>query len=328
MNSKDKNAGTTADEQAPRATTFQVDGVIGVASEAIVGASENSTDRPGEEANATCDDHDGGAGQSTASACKKLDSRTRKKYSASARTDEDHEPESGAGSLGNPKVEMVSEKETIDDSALQSNMLNSTTQNGSRKRSLPGDGGSGDEHKQPKSDSVQVDTLNTAANTVLTEKRHHHRHRRRHHHRTKSSKEMNINGEDQADAAYDSASEVLGQEDKLKLLLEYIPYFGTGDTSRDNMVRSILSAANPQELAGDRDEYKNTLLILACQYQCKGLAPMILARGGGAIDVNAVNSSGACALHFACYKDSICVETAMLLLERGAQPEITENMYG
>ncbi|CAM9615075.1 unnamed protein product, partial [Hapterophycus canaliculatus] len=82
-----------------------------------------------------------------------------------------------------------------------------------------------------------------------------------------------------------------------------------------------------EELVG-QDDYGNTLLILACQYRCKALVPLILARGGGAIDVDAINSEGACALHFACYKDSVCAETAVLLLERGAAPEVVENTYG
>lgn len=92
-------------------------------------------------------------------------------------------------------------------------------------------------------------------------------------------------------------------------------------------VRSILSAADAEELVG-RDDYGNTLLILACQYRQKALVPLILARSGGAIDVNAVNLEGACALHFACYKDSVCAETALLLLERGAEPEVVEKTYG
>lgn len=293
-----------------------MDEVTRADSETIVRVSENGDDGPGEGASATCDDR---------ATSDKPESESRKlSLPASGRMDKDHAPETCAGSLTNssPKGEMANEKDIIDGSAVQSTVQNSTTQNESRKkRSLPDDGGS-DEHRQPKSDMNNM----TAANTVQTGKRHHHRHRRRHHHRTKSSKEMSVGGGDQADAASDA--EVLGQEDKLKLLLEFIPYFGTGDTSRDNMVRSILSAADPQELAGDRDEYENTLLILACQYRCKGLVPIILARGEGAIDVNAVNSSGACALHFACYKDSICVETTVLLLERGARSEVIENVYG
>lgn len=95
----------------------------------------------------------------------------------------------------------------------------------------------------------------------------------------------------------------------------------------ETKVRSILSAADAEELVG-RDDYGNTLLILACQYRHKALVPLILARSGGALDLDAVNSEGACALHFACYKDSVCAETAFLLLERGATPEVIENTHG
>ncbi|CAM9766108.1 unnamed protein product, partial [Choristocarpus tenellus] len=116
-------------------------------------------------------------------------------------------------------------------------------------------------------------------------------------------------------------------QDKLKLLQESIPYFGQGDTARDNVVRSVLSNASTSELAG-LDEYNNTLLILACQYRCTSLVPIILARGNGTIDVNATNSSGACALHFTCYKDSVSLEIATLLLSEGAQPEVVESTYG
>lgn len=97
--------------------------------------------------------------------------------------------------------------------------------------------------------------------------------------------------------------------------------------SFQTQVRSILSAADAEELVG-RDDYGNTLLILACQYRHKALVPIILARSGGALDLDAVNSEGACALHFACYKDSVCAEIAFLLLDRGAKPEVVENTHG
>ena len=191
-------------------------------------------------------------------------------------------------------------------------------ENGARKRALP----------QGASSTVSATASSNKG-----------RHRHRHHHRSRNNRtkhgglqaatQNNAEEEEGVEGGSDAASSDLGQqEDKLKLLLEFIPYFGLGDVTRDNMVRSILSVADAKELAGDRDEYDNTLLILACQYRCRGLVPLILARGEGAIDVDAVNSAGACALHFACYKDSICSETVLLLLERGANPEVVENTYG
>lgn len=231
---------------------------------------------------------------------------------------------------------------------------------GAKKRALPqGEAGDddGDRQLQPApidSSSRREDVrpnagLSTAAADSSTAsaaassskgRRHHHRHHRSRNNRTKhggaqAATYNNAEEEEEGEVGggggggSDAASSDPGQqEDKLKLLLEFIPYFGLGDVTRDNMVRSILSVADAQELAGDRDEYDNTLLILACQYRCRGLVPLILARGEGAIDVDAVNSAGACALHFACYKDSICSETVLLLLERGANPEVVENTYG
>ncbi|CAN0086708.1 unnamed protein product, partial [Ectocarpus sp. 13 AM-2016] len=157
--------------------------------------------------------------------------------------------------------------------------------------------------------------------------RKHHRRRHRHRHGSKGATGAKANKHSTHGADTSSDTEAGGQEDKLKLLVDFIPYVGLGDATRDNMVRSILSAADAEELVG-RDDYGNTLLILACQYRCKALVPLILARGGGAIDVDAVNSEGACALHFACYKDSVCAQTAVLLLERGAEPEVVEKTYG
>lgn len=172
-------------------------------------------------------------------------------------------------------------------------------------------------------------TRKSSGDEVHTE-RHHRRHR--HHHRRKHRKSSQESVEaDGADRIAVVAS--LGgvkKEDKMKLLREFIPYFETGDEAGDSMVRSILSTADAQELAADRvgDEFGNTLLILACQYRCTGLVPLILAKGDGVVDVNAVNSAGACALHFACYKYSLCSETVVLLLARGASPEVVEKTYG
>lgn len=138
----------------------------------------------------------------------------------------------------------------------------------------------------------------------------HGRHRRRHPH---------------ADSQFDSDS---GSEDRLQLVFEAIPFFGQGDSDRDNIVRTILHAADPQDIAEKRDEYGNSLLILACQYRCDGLVPIILARSDGMIDVNATNAAGVRALHFACHKDSICIESAALLLKHGATTEAAESTYG
>lgn len=88
--------------------------------------------------------------------------------------------------------------------------------------------------------------------------------------------------------------------DKFQLILESLPYFGQGDDAgTDQVVRQVLQSAQVGDLEG-RDEYGNTILILAVQYGAVDLVPIIM--GKRAVDVNAVNSAGACALHFACYK--------------------------
>ena len=43
---------------------------------------------------------------------------------------------------------------------------------------------------------------------------------------------------------------------------------------------------------------------------------------GKGADPNAINSSGACCLHFACYRESASYNSARLLLQNGANPEV------
>lgn len=193
-----------------------------------------------------------------------------------------------------------------------------------------GDGADDEQDEEGRGAMSGDDTRKSSGDGVRTARRHRrHRHRHRGKHRKSSQEDVEADGADPA-AAVTASSGGVKEEDKMKLLREFIPYFETGDEAGDSMVRSILSTADAQELAADRagDEFGNTLLILACQYRCTGLVPLILAKGDGVVDVNAVNSAGACALHFACYKYSLCAETVVLLLARGASPEVVEKTYG
>jgi ankyrin repeat protein len=52
---------------------------------------------------------------------------------------------------------------------------------------------------------------------------------------------------------------------------------------------------------------------------------MMLNKGA---DPNAVNSSGACCLHFACYRESASFQVAKVLLQSGANPDVAESTYG
>lgn len=83
----------------------------------------------------------------------------------------------------------------------------------------------------------------TVASTVLatpstkSRERKHHR-RRRHRHGSKDA--GGTNDSNGADALWDADGG--GQEDKFKLLVEFIPYVGLGDATRDNMVRRLATA--------------------------------------------------------------------------------------
>ena len=108
------------------------------------------------------------------------------------------------------------------------------------------------------------------------------------------------------------------------ILLQYIPYYGQGDPSNDSIVRATLNQLSIDEI-DSKDEYGNTLLLLACQYKCDDLVRIMLGKGA---DPNAINSSGACCLHFACYNESASYDAARVLLQNGANPEIAELTYG
>jgi hypothetical protein len=112
--------------------------------------------------------------------------------------------------------------------------------------------------------------------------------------------------------------------DAVELLFQFIPYYGQGDASNDSIVRSTLSSLSVEDI--DKvDAYGNTLLLLACQYRCEPLVRIILNKGA---DPNALNSAGASCLHFACYKESMSKNIAKLLLQNGANPEISETTFG
>jgi hypothetical protein len=74
-----------------------------------------------------------------------------------------------------------------------------------------------------------------------------------------------------------------------------------------------------------KDEYGNTLLLLACQYRCEDLVRIMLNKGA---DPNALNLSGACGLHFACYRESASYNVTKILLQNGANPDVAESTFG
>lgn len=114
------------------------------------------------------------------------------------------------------------------------------------------------------------------------------------------------------------------EESPVQILLQFIPYYGQGDPANDSLVRSTLTGLSSEDI-DSRDQYDNTCLLLACQYKCEDLVRIMLNKGA---DPNAVNDSGACCLHFACYSGSASKSIAKLLLQNGANPDTTESSYG
>ena len=116
----------------------------------------------------------------------------------------------------------------------------------------------------------------------------------------------------------------LGHLEPKDILFQFIPFYGQGDNSTDSIVRATLSSLSVEEI-DSRDEFGNTLLLLACQCRCEDLARIMVNKGA---DCNAINTSGASCLHFACYRDSASKLIAKLLLKNGANPDVAERTYG
>lgn len=114
------------------------------------------------------------------------------------------------------------------------------------------------------------------------------------------------------------------ETDPMEILFQFIPFYGQGDPSNDSVVRSTLSSLSVEEI-DKRDQYGNTLLLLACQYRCEDLVRIMLNKGA---DPNAKNDSGASCLHFPCYSQTASKSIAKILLQSGANPEVSEHTYG
>jgi hypothetical protein len=129
---------------------------------------------------------------------------------------------------------------------------------------------------------------------------------------------------DGGDDSDDSKSGCGSEAEPIDILLQFIPDYGQGDPVNDSIVRSTLSALSVEDI-DSQDEYGNTLLLLACQYRCEDLVRIMLSKGA---DATAVNSSGACCLHFACYRESASIGVARILLKSGADPDVAESTFG
>lgn len=110
----------------------------------------------------------------------------------------------------------------------------------------------------------------------------------------------------------------------IDILFQFIPFYGQGDPTNDATVRAYLSGLSIGDI-DCKDEYGNTLLLLACQHGLDDLVRIMLNKGA---DPNATNSSGASGLHFACYRESLNKTIAKMLLHNGANPDLVETANG
>ena len=94
-------------------------------------------------------------------------------------------------------------------------------------------------------------------------------------------------------------------EQMMTVLREILPFYGEGDIASDNTVTETIQRL-PSYALDRRDNYGNTMLLLACQYGAYGLVNIMIAKG---CDINAQNYVGVCCLHHACYTDSISPHT-------------------
>ncbi|GBG33410.1 Ankyrin repeat domain-containing protein 27 [Hondaea fermentalgiana] len=102
------------------------------------------------------------------------------------------------------------------------------------------------------------------------------------------------------------------------VLLSLVPLAETGDGEVDELLGESMKEADPATC----DAEGNTLLIKAVEFGKPGLVRAALRRGCA---VNAQNSHGFAALHFACYRSSASTKVAKRLLEAGADPDILDN---
>jgi trimeric autotransporter adhesin len=149
------------------------------------------------------------------------------------------------------------------------------------------------------------------------DRKHRKRKKHRHHHKRRRSSSRGDRRRSSTAPAAESTS---------KLLFDFIPYYGKGDFSTDASVRDMLQAASESDLCTVEEEGGNTLLLWAAMYGASELVSAILERQ--CADVNAVNTAGAAALHYACYGDTLDEESAVALLDAGAKPDAIERTHG
>ena len=139
---------------------------------------------------------------------------------------------------------------------------------------------------------------------------------------------MKSKAEEQAQDG-DGPRSVDAQEHLVKLnttetLFKIFPYVGVGDEHTDNIVMGILNSRAFH--VETRDEFGNTLLLIATQHRNEALVRMLLDHCKSRCD--AQNSTGAAALHFSCAAGTFSLSITRALLEAGAPTITVESTYG
>ncbi|GMH92893.1 hypothetical protein TrVE_jg10844 [Triparma verrucosa] len=169
--------------------------------------------------------------------------------------------------------------------------------------------------KHFESSSSSESSSSDESSSDSSDEEYHKRHKKKKKHKSR-----------QCEDEFEEPPPEIDEEDKqlLELLQEYFGFYNTGDEYSDQIVRDTLDKLGPDVLDLP-DDYGNTCLLLAAQYGAFDLVPKLINKG---VNLNARNKDGACCLHFVCYADTFSPETAQLLVDNGAKPEVVENTYG
>jgi hypothetical protein len=104
------------------------------------------------------------------------------------------------------------------------------------------------------------------------------------------------------------------------LLQSLFPYYSYDDNTA-RLVKLTIPSVPGVDIDG-RDEFGNTLLLLAVQYKAHDVMEQLVDLGA---DVNARNYSGSCCLHYACHYETFDENTVRMLVGRGAKTTFAEE---
>ena len=106
-------------------------------------------------------------------------------------------------------------------------------------------------------------------------------------------------------------------------VFELIPYYDESDPDTANQIIETLESVTSQGVNIDtRDGFGNTLLMMSVHHQKEGLVKWALSQGA---NIDSINFAGVCAMHIACHESSGSFALSQLLVNYGADLEITDS---